>query len=485
MTTMTLNDVSAHYNKKLCLKNITISIEPGQSWAILGPNGSGKSALGRLLCQQLLPTSGLVQLPTKASFVSFESVSEALEQERYNDDSDILGGADQGTSTRDFILGGNSEQMQELHELATQLRFTHILDRGIKFLSTGEMRKALICRALIEQPTHIVLDEPFDGLDVDSKSSLQKLIKDVIARGINVTLLLNRFSEILLETSSVAYMKNGKIMISGIKQSVLESQTLNRLISLQTNIPDHLPGMIYPRESDDIESSPIIMKDVHVSYAEKPILTNLNWEVKRGEHWIIAGPNGSGKTTLLNLISGENTQSYANNIKLFGQQKGSGESIWDIKKRIGIISTAFQRNYRVSGTTLGVVVSGFYDSIGIYRKVSKAEKNIALDWLEILHLSDLANKPYQKLSFGEQRLALLARAMIKHPEVLILDEPCQGLDEINREMILRVIDILASKGFTQILYVTHAPEDRIKCINNLLHLVPSDLGGFTAKISRN
>ncbi len=483
--TIKLDNVSAHYNKKLCLQDITLTIEPGQTWAILGSNGSGKSALGRLFCKQLQPTTGSTTVPEKACFVSFESVTEALEQERYNDDSDILGGADQGTSTHDFILGGNTTDEVHLSELAQQLNFVHILERGIKFLSTGEMRKALICRALLQHPTHIVLDEPFDGLDHNSKESLQALIKDIISHGINVTLLLNRFSEILPEVTSLAYMQQGKVILAGAKKSVLASTTLNRLISLQTSIPGSLPEMIYPQKHRDEGISPIIMEDINVSYVGKPVLTQLNWEVKAGEHWIIAGPNGSGKTTLLNLISGENTQAYANKVKLFGQQKGSGESVWDIKKRIGIISTAFQRNYRVSGTTLSVVVSGFYDSVGVYRKVSKAEKLIALEWLELLKLSDLAHKQYQKLSFGEQRLVLLARAMIKHPEVLILDEPCQGLDDINREMILRVINILASKGNTQILYVTHAPEDRIEGINNHLQLVPSESGGFTGRITKS
>ncbi len=482
--TITLENVSAHYKKKLCLQNINLSVVPGQTWAILGSNGSGKSALGRLLCRDLAPTSGRANIPDRGCFVSFESVSEALEQERYNDDSDILGGADQGTLTRDFILAGQETKEQNLEELATILRFSHILTRGIKYLSTGEMRKALICRALLQQPPHLVLDEPFDGLDADSKLSLQTVIKTIISDGISIILLLNRFSEILPEVTSLAYMQNGEIILCDAKDTALQSPILNKIISFQANVSSKLPEMIYPRQNSEQETSPIIMEEVNVSYVDKPILTNLNWEVKKGEHWIISGPNGSGKTTLLNLISGENTQAYANKVKLFGQQKGSGESVWDIKKRIGIISTAFQRNYRVSGTTLSVVVSGFFDSVGAYRKVSKAEKKVALEWLQLMQLSGLSNTPYQKLSFGEQRLVLLARAMIKHPEVLILDEPCQGLDDLNREMVLRVIDLLAQKGKTQILYVTHATDDRIQCINNILQLVPSEQGGFTGKVSK-
>jgi len=224
----------------------------------------------------------------------------------------------------------------------------------------------------------------------------------------------------------------------------------------------------------------IVMKDVVVRYGEKCVLNRLNWTVKPGEHWKISGPNGSGKSTLLSLVSGDNPQAYANDITLFGIKRGSGESVWDIKKRIGLVSTAFQQDYRVGVTVKIVVISGFFDSIGVYGNYSKKQEEIALEWLEMLHMEKHVDASFRNLSYGEQHLVLLARAMVKQPDLLILDEPCQGLDDINREMVLKLVDHLGNAGTTQILYVTHHPEDSIPCITNSLELVSALAGGFTS-----
>jgi molybdate transport system ATP-binding protein len=217
-----------------------------------------------------------------------------------------------------------------------------------------------------------------------------------------------------------------------------------------------------------------------VAYGGKSVLNKLNWTVGPGEHWKISGPNGSGKSTLLSLVSGDNPQAYANDITLFGIKRGSGESVWDIKKHIGLVSTTLQQDYRVGVTAKIVVISGFFDSIGVYGDYTKKQQEIALKWLEMLHMEKHANASFKNLSYGEQRLVLLARAMVKQPELLILDEPCQGLDDINREMVLKLVDHLGKTGTTQILYVTHHPEDHIPCITNSMELVPAAGGGSTA-----
>jgi molybdate transport system ATP-binding protein len=206
--------------------------------------------------------------------------------------------------------------------------------------------------------------------------------------------------------------------------------------------------------------------------------------VQPGEHWKISGPNGAGKSTLLSLVSGDNTQAYANDITLFGIKRGSGETVWDIKKRIGLVSTAFQQDYRVGVTVRIAVISGFFDSIGMYHDYSKKQLDIAMEWLRMLHMDQHAETPLRNLSYGEQRLVLLARAMVKQPNLLILDEPCQGLDDVNREMVLKLIDHLGRTGTSQILYVTHHQEDRIPCITNSLRLMPAAGGGFTGAVER-
>ena len=479
-----LETVTAKIHEQRCLEDITLEIAPGEHWAVVGANGSGKSAFGKLLCGRLPVLSGTCRVPARSGYVSFDKVDEVLANERYHDDSDFLGYVTQGTPVRDFILSGSDADPGTLAELARELGFTAILERGLKFLSTGEMRKALICKALLEDPELLVLDEPFDGLDLQSSAVLRQLISRCIGRGIQVVLLLNRFSEIVPETTHIAYLKECRIFVSGTREAMLDSEALRRLHAFHYTLPATLPEIDAARSTPPLGAGePLVdMKDVTVRYGGNFVLNGLNWTVRGGEHWKISGPNGSGKSTLLSLISGDNPQAYAKAISLFGRRKGSGESVWDIKKRIGLVSTSLQQEYRVGGTAKVVVISGFYDSIGVYSQYTLRQQEIALEWLDILHMGHRKDDAFRDLSYGEQRLVLLARAMVKQPDLLILDEPCQGLDDVNREMVLKLIDHLGRAGRTQILYVNHHAEDRIPCITNSMELVPTPEGGYTASV---
>lgn len=484
MSEIFFENVTAIISDKVRLEGVNLKMSGGEQWAVVGANGSGKSAVGRLLCNGLPVVSGTFSTAQRAGYVSFERVNEILEIERYNDDSDFLDYVDEGTLARDFILADEREQEPRLRELAEQLSFTGILERGIKFLSTGEMRKIVICKALLQEPELLVLDEPFDGLDLASCAALRSLIASCVEKGIRIVLLLNRFSEIVPEITHVAYIKNCRIIMSGAREELLESEALRRLHAFHYTLPNALPEVDCFTSTSPLPADLplVVMNEVAVRYGDTIILNRLNWRVNPGEHWKISGPNGAGKSTLLALISGDHPQAYANDITLFGIRKGSGESVWDIKKRIGLVSTALQQEYRVSVTAKGAVISGLFDSIGVYSETSKKQHDIALEWLAILHMEKLADAPFKSLSYGEQRLVLLARAMVKQPDLLILDEPCQGLDDVNREMVLKLIDHLGCTGRTQLLYVTHHPEDDIPCITNSMQLVPAAGGGFTGEI---
>lgn len=484
MVEICLEKVKARITEGKFLEDITFEIARNQHWAVVGANGSGKSALGKLLCNGLPVLSGTSRVPENSAYVSFEKINEILEVERYNDDSDFLGYVTEGTRVDKFILSGSDADEARLAELAQEFGFTKILERGIKFLSTGEMRKTLICKALLQDPDLLVLDEPFDGLDRDSSAVLKQLISRCIERGTQVVLLLNRFSEIVPETTHIAYIKECRILMSGVKEELLESEALRRFHAFHYTLPAVLPEVDTARSAPPlVPGEPLIdMKNVSVRYGEKQILNGVTWTVREGEHWKISGPNGSGKSTLLSLISGDNPQAYANDISLFGRKKGSGESVWDIKKRIGLVSTSLQQEYRVAGTVKVAVISGMYDSIGMYSQYTLRQQEIALEWLDILHMGHRKDHAFRDLSYGEQRLVLLARAMVKQPDLLILDEPCQGLDDVNREMVLKLIDHLGRTGNTQILYVNHNSDDSIPCISNSMELVPAAGGGYTAVI---
>ncbi len=485
MSEVVINRVTGRICDQVLLGEINWTLAVDEHWAVLGANGSGKSALGRLLCGELEIVTGTMSTVGRVEFVAFETVEKILEIERYNDDSDFIDCVDHGTLVRDFILQDRSTDAPSLVDLARQLDFVDLLERGIRFLSTGEMRKVMICRALLRQPQMLVLDEPFDGLDQASCVALQQLIADCAGRGIRIVLLLNRFSEILPLISHVAYIQDCSLVAFGPKDELLHSEALRRLHAFHYTLPAHLP------ERDAAHVAPLLapdeplieMHDVVVSYGEKPVLNQLSWSVQPGEHWQISGPNGAGKSTLLSLVSGDHPQAYANDICLFGRQRGTGESVWDIKQQLGLLSTAFQQNYRVGVTAKLAVISGLFDSIGVYGQYTPKQQEIALQWLQILHLEQHRDTPLRNLSYGEQRLILLARAMVKQPRLLILDEPCQGLDDINRQMVLKLVDYLAATGPTQLLYVTHHGEDRLACITHHLQLVPATEGGYTGLIT--
>ena len=220
------------------------------------------------------------------------------------------------------------------------------------------------------------------------------------------------------------------------------------------------------------------MQDVTVKYDRTVILKDLNWAVQSGENWVILGPNGCGKTTLLNLVTGDNTQAYANKIYLFGKRRGSGESVWDIKHRIGIVSSEFHIRYRKPLTAIEVVLSGFFDSVGLYRNYSLEQKEIAEHWLDVLGIADKSERIFNQLSHGEQRMMLLARSLVKMPKILILDEPCQGLDRINRALILDAIEVIGGHSHTNIIYVTHYPDEIPTCMTRMLLFEEQPKGGY-------
>ena len=210
------------------------------------------------------------------------------------------------------------------------------------------------------------------------------------------------------------------------------------------------------------------MNNVNVAYRGAPVLRHVNWTVRKGEKWALLGPNGAGKTTLLSLILADNPQAYGNDIKLFGKKRGSGESIWEIKKRIGWVSPELQLYYPRGATCLQVACSGWFDSIGLFEKCTPRKRDASLKWLKKFGLSSRAKDTFAHLSEGEQRLTLLARAMVKDPELLILDEPCQGLDAENRDRFLQVVDSVCRHKNKTMIYVTHRSDEFPKCITNVL-----------------
>lgn len=363
--------------------------------------------------------------------------------------------------------------------LAERFGITALLNRRFKYLSTGETRKTLLCQALMSEPELLILDEPFDGLDVQSRAQLASLLESLNQQGYTLVLVLNRFDEIPDFIQHAGVLADCNLTETGEKTALLKQALIAQLAHSEQLDGITLPEPDAPsaRHALDPHQPRIVLRDGIVSYDDRPILNRLSWTVNPGEHWQIVGPNGAGKSTLLSLITGDHPQGYSNDLTLFGRRRGSGETIWDIKKHIGYVSSSLHLDYRVSTTVRNVILSGYFDSIGIYQAVSDKQHKLAQQWLDILGMDNrVADAAFHSLSWGQQRLALIVRALVKHPTLLILDEPLQGLDPLNRQLIRRFVDVLISEGETQLLFVSHHAEDAPVCITHRLEFVPDGEG---------
>ena len=468
--TITVENLSVDFDERFQLHNINWTIEDQHHWVITGTNGAGKSALAAALAGAGDITDGQIKgLPERIGVVSFEAQAELIDKERKKDDADIMDVISEGTPVREIIFDDCLDP-DTAHAMIAKFELEYILDRAFRKLSTGESRKVMIIRALSCKPQLLLLDEPFDGLDADTLAMLQGYLNELVTK-VPMVLILNRFDEIPEFVTHIAYMDQGELQHQVTKYDQDAYDNLYQLLHIKTSdltIPEAEAESAIPKLPID---QPLVkLTDLTIKYDEFKLIDQLNWTIERNQHWQLSGPNGSGKTAILSIITGDHPQCYTNDIFVFGFQRGSGESIWQIKQFIGYVSTALQWEYRVQISLRNVIISGFHDSIGLYTKASDQEKQIADQWLAVLGMSERADTPFQKLSYGDQRLLLIARAMVKHPPLLILDEPCLGLDDMNRQLVLALIEKICAGSETSVIYVNHHAEDKIAGIDNFLTL---------------
>ncbi len=465
----------------MLLPRTSWEIKSGENWAILGPNGSGKSALARAVKGDIPHVRGrLIRHDPEAEgrrigYISFELQEEILAREELRDEERSFSGRGHELTAGE-LLGEKEADPAALARLAKILEFGPLLGRGFRSLSNGEIRKLLIARALLPSPKLLILDDPFAGLDAGSRPSLAAAVTKLMQEGTQLILVVQRPEEVIPGITHVLIIRNGRVALAGRREDVLTPARMRRFAGKGiTGALRSLPEIRLPlREAETAARPPgepfVEMTNIHVAYGEQVVLDGLNWRVLRGEHWAVVGPNGSGKSTLMSLITGDNLQVYANEVRLFGKRRGGGESIWEIRRRIGVVSPELQLRYRRPVCVREVVLSGFFDSIGLYRRPDRQQEAIADRWLEILGMVEKAGRLFTHLSYGEKRLALIARAMVKSPELLILDEPCQGLDRANREMVLALMERIGEQTTTGLIYITHHEEEMIPCIDHILKL---------------
>lgn len=452
----------------------------GEQWAVVGPNGAGKTLLAGVLQKKYAFRSG------EHIFVSGKPVSEVVKSIAFKD---IYSLADcrnsyyqqrwHSTETEDMptvseVLS-EYKDTENLNELLSLFGISDLLPKKLIFLSSGELRKFLVVRTLLSRPEILILDNPFIGLDAPSRDLLVDMLgKMTELHGTQVILLLSNPADLPDMITDVLPVLNRKCLSPMKREEFLENKEL-----LDELFPDRVSGAIDLPVNGEKEISAydvaFRMEKVCIKYGSRTILKDLDWEVKCGEKWSLSGPNGAGKSTLLSLVYADNPQSYANTLYLFDRKRGSGESIWEIKKRIGYVSPEMHLYYMENVPAIQIVGSGYFDSVGLFRKCNAEQEEGALKWMKIFGIDNLKDRSFMTLSSGEQRLALLARAFVKDPDLIILDEPLHGLDISNKKLAASVIESFCSRPGKTLIYVTHYPNELPECVDRHFRLekIPS------------
>lgn len=353
-------------------------------------------------------------------------------------------------------------------DLYTMFRIDRLLDKPVILLSSGELRKFQLTKTLLTNPRVLIMDNPFIGLDAEARRQLHDFLSLLASRGtVSIILVQSKSDDIPDFITHVVKVKDMRVG---------ERKTLAEYRAGLTSLPPHVLDM---ERADAIRALPnevlgtesiVEFRNVNIRYGQRTILKNISLHIRNGEHWALSGENGAGKSTLLSIVCADNPQAYANDIVLFGHQRGKGESIWDIKRHIGYISPEMHRAFQRDLPSLHVVASGLSDMTGLYRQPKAELTDQCLFWMKMFGVDHLAEQTFLKLSSGEQRLVLLARAFVKDPALLILDEPLHGLDLHNRRMVKDIIDLFCRRPGKTLIMVTHYKEEFPECIDHNVFL---------------
>lgn len=451
---------------------VNFRMERGEHLALVGPNGGGKSLLVDILTGRwpLLMNEVKYDFGPSSSRLVCDNI-------KYITFRDSYGDAD---GTHYYQQRWNSQDMETTPLVGALMPYAKdeewkerlfdifgirpLLDKHIVLLSSGEMRKFQLTKALLGNPKVLILDNPFIGLDARTRDLLKELLQTLIAKThLQVILMLSREEEI---PEFITHIVRVEGLACGEKEAFInKSVILNEVKELNAEL-----GCNAQNDTKSELPEVIRLNKVSIRYGERTILKDLDWVVHQGEKWALTGDNGSGKSTLLSLICADNPQSYACDIALFGRKRGTGESIWEIKKHIGYVSPEMHRAYLKNLPSIDIVASGLHDSVGLYVRPRPEDKEVCERWMDTFGIGALKDRSFLQLSSGEQRLVLLARAFVKEPDLLILDEPLHGLDTHNRMKVKQIIGGYCNRPGKTMIMVSHYQEEFPECITHTLHL---------------
>ncbi len=440
-------------------------VNTGEALAITGLAGCGKTSLGLALAQQLyyqgtityhLPDgSPIAWVEQQHHFKTLQSTTDLYYQQRFNS---------YDTEETQTVTESLGHQLETARELIEEMGIGYLLEEKLIQLSNGENKKLQLLNALLQQPAVLIMDQPFTGLDTLTRQWLNGQVNRLKQSGVLVIVICST-DEIPDSTDQLIILEQGTM------KTMEDRLSFQQQPSITTDLTESSIATALPLSAEHSEFDSIIdMEDVTVRYGEKLILDRISWRVLPGECWLLTGPNGAGKSTLLSLVNGDNPQAYANKIHLFGQRRGSGESIWDIKKKTGFLSPELHVYFNAASSGFETVASGLFETIGLFRQVGPDDTEWVMQWMEVCGVSQLKDKRLFELSTGEQRMLLLARAMVKDPPLLILDEPCQGLDPDRKHQLLELINRVCTVTRKTLVFVSHYEKDVPGCVDKYIRI---------------
>ncbi len=436
---------------ELC--NISFELNDKENLTITGASGSGKTTLAKALCGQLFLRGDLritysadTDLLPQALYVeqrhtikNRSNMTGVYYQQRYNASDN------EDSYTVWEELKSVSDNEQRIDFLLNELSIAYLKNKPLLQLSSGEHKRFQLIKALLNPVQLLILDEPFVGLDVASRKKLNEILSNISDNGTKLVIIVGAHHHFPDCVTHILELDGGKQTKFTEKQNFTATHRPVEQLFNSASLP------LFHNELNF--KNAILIKNLTVKYGNKLILNNINWQVKKSERWLLKGKNGAGKSTLMSLVTADNPQAYSNEIYLFDRRRGSGESIWDIKKNIGFVSPELYAFFDKNISCFDAVASGYFDSIGVHRKLTYEQVSHTFDWLKALQIEDLAQKRLADISSGMQRLVLLIRALIKNPPLLIFDEPCQGLDEYQTKAFVKLVDdILCANRHHDSLY---------------------------------
>lgn len=483
-------DISFSIKGETILHEHSFAINKGECIIITGASGSGKTTLGKIIAGHYPVSSGSFTVADDLRKVFVHQQHDfrfAFQSRSYFGQRFDRNYAGQFPTVYSILSKGVDEHA--LKEVSGLLSLDEKLDQPVIELSNGEGKRVQLAQALLLKPDLMVLDQPFIGLDVKTRELLRQLLVKLKNDGITVAVISSP-DEIPDCADRLFVMEDGRFTELQTPEELVKDFAFNsdERKEIEWKEIERLSPVI-----DETFEIAIQMTDVNISFEDKVILEDVSWTVKKGEHWALIGHNGSGKSTLLSLINADNPQVYLNDIQLFDQKRGSGESIWDIKKKIGYVSPEmhvfFQRtgsyvetislsanDYTLDGfsqeqtTCYEAICSGFNDQMGSSATISFNQHSLVTHWMEALEIKHLQHKPFYKASLGEQRVLLLVRALVKNPPLLLLDEPCQGLDKFQTQRFTSIVDDICCHFNKTLIYVSHYANEMPTCINHQIVL---------------